>query len=166
MLGKPEVKPIKITIPVRLRLHPLPQRVTASFAGVDIECLQQELFKQLPKQDGQSVIVAVNVTHKHHLLHRGQDAATLCCSWGNGHGIDSATGQLLPTRFVSPCRHGNRRRQRRAATHPAARGVINDPLHTTLYSTGRNVPGCRKHLGGCCAGSRRPGRPQRGAART
>jgi chitinase len=70
----------------RLRLHPYLEMQRGSFAVVDIEFLQRELFKQLPKQDGKLV---VDVTHNTTYYTEGD--ATLCCSWGT-HGIDSATG--------------------------------------------------------------------------
>ena len=62
------------------------RRPAASFAVVDIEFLQKELFKQLPKQDGKLVIAVT-----HNTTYYADGDATVCCSWGT-HGVDSATG--------------------------------------------------------------------------
>jgi chitinase len=60
LLGKPEVKTIKITIPVGYGYVLTSKSNGSSFAVVDIEFLQRELFKQLPKQAGKLVVA---VTH-------------------------------------------------------------------------------------------------------
>ncbi|MBB5328238.1 hypothetical protein HDF14_001844, partial [Edaphobacter lichenicola] len=86
LLGEPKIKPIKITVPVGYGYIITSKSNGGSFAVVDIEFLQRELFKQLPKQDGKLVVA---VTHNTTYYTEGD--ATLCCSWGT-HGIDSATG--------------------------------------------------------------------------
>jgi len=55
-------------------------------AIVDLEFLQQEVFKQLPKQQGALVFVVTRNTAFY-----AMGDATVCCSWGT-HGVDRATG--------------------------------------------------------------------------
>ena len=86
LLGKPEVKPVKITVPVGYGYILTSKKTGASFAVVDLEFLQKELFKQLPKQDGKLVIAVT-----HNTTYYADGDATVCCSWGT-HGVDSATG--------------------------------------------------------------------------
>jgi chitinase len=124
LLGKPKVKPVKITVPVGYGyiltskkggaaawgafvsagtgpppgLIPLPKNFPAAFAVVDIEFLEKELFKQLPKQDGKLVIAVT-----HNTTFYADADATVCCTWGT-HGIDSATGDsfVLSSYLSSP----------------------------------------------------------------
>jgi len=86
LLGKPDVKPVKITVPVGYGYVLTSKKAAASFAVVDLEFVEKELFKQIPKQDGKLLIA---VTHNTTFYSDGD--ATVCCSWGT-HGIDSATG--------------------------------------------------------------------------
>ena len=67
LLGKPEVKPVKIAVPVGYGYILTSKKTGASFAVVDVEFLQKELFQQLPKQQGKLVIA---VTHNTTLLRR------------------------------------------------------------------------------------------------
>jgi chitinase len=86
LLGKPEIKPIKVSIPVGYG-YVLTSKSTGKVAAVvDLEFLQKEIFKQLPKQDGKLVLA---VTHNTTFYAMGD--ATVCCSWGT-HGVDRATG--------------------------------------------------------------------------
>src|SRR5580698_783430 len=86
LLGKPEVKPVKITVPVGYGYILTSKKTRRSFAVVDVEFLQKELFKQLPRQNGK-LIVAMT----HNTTYYSDGDATECCSWGT-HGIDSETG--------------------------------------------------------------------------
>ncbi|HEU5342233.1 glycosyl hydrolase family 18 protein [Edaphobacter sp.] len=85
LLGRPEVKPVKITVPAGYG-YVLTSKRSGTIAIVDLEFLQKELFKRLPKQDGKLVIA---VTHNTAYYALGD--ATVCCSWGT-HGVDRATG--------------------------------------------------------------------------
>ena len=60
LLGQPAVTPVRITIPVGYGYVLTSKTTGNSLAIVDIEFLQRELFKQLPKQEGKLVIA---VTH-------------------------------------------------------------------------------------------------------
>ena len=86
LLGKPEVKPVKITVPAGYGYILTSKKTSASFAVVDVEYLQTELFKQLPKQPGKLVIAMT-----HNTTYYADGDATVCCSWGT-HGVDAATG--------------------------------------------------------------------------
>ena len=86
LLGKPKVKPVKITVPVGYGYILTSKKALAAFAVVDLEFVQKELFKQLPKQEGKLVIALT-----HNTTFYADADATVCCTWGT-HGIDSATG--------------------------------------------------------------------------
>lgn len=86
LLGKPEVKSIKITIPVGYGYILTSKQTGRSFAVVDVEFLQKELFKRLSKQDGK-LVIAMTLNTTYYAL----GDATVCCSWGT-HGVDSTTG--------------------------------------------------------------------------
>jgi chitinase len=86
LLGEPEVKPVKIAVPTGYGYILTSRKSGRSFAIVDVEFLQKELFKQVPRQEGKLVIA---VTHNSAYYALGD--ATVCCSWGT-HGVDAATG--------------------------------------------------------------------------
>ena len=52
LLGKPEVKPVTIAIPAGYGYLLTSKKSGQSFAIVDSEFLQAELFRQIPRQDG------------------------------------------------------------------------------------------------------------------
>ena len=54
------IKPVKITIPAGYGYVLTSKKTGTSFAVVDVNFLQKEIFKQIPKQDGKLVIA---VTH-------------------------------------------------------------------------------------------------------
>jgi chitinase len=86
LLGEPEVKPVKIHVPVGFG-YILTSRKTGGFlAVVDVEFLQKELFRQVARQEGKLVIALT-----HNTAYYALGDATVCCSWGT-HGVDSATG--------------------------------------------------------------------------
>jgi chitinase len=152
LLGRPEVKPVKITIPAGYGYVLTSKRNGGSFAVVDIEFLQRELFKQLPKQDGKLVIAVT-----HNTTYYTESDATLCCSWGT-HGIDSATGNS----FVL----GSYLRNAPAVVEdsdvqPLTQQLaefINDPLHDPLLH-GRNIPIPGNTFDGWLRPASRPGDP-------
>jgi chitinase len=86
LLSRPEIKPVKVTIPVGYGYVLTSKSTGEAAAVVDLEYLQKEIFKQLPKQDGKLVFA---VTHNTTFYAMGD--ATVCCSWGT-HGVDRATG--------------------------------------------------------------------------
>ncbi len=86
MLAKPEVKPVTIGVPAGYGYVLTSKKSGRSFAVVDVEFLQRELFKQIPRQEGKLVIAVT-----HNATYYADGDATECCSWGT-HGVDSATG--------------------------------------------------------------------------
>src|SRR5664279_4783453 len=132
LLGKPELKPVKITVPVGYGYILTSKKTGGAFAVVDVEFLQKELFKQLPKQEGKLVIAMT-----HNTTYYADGDATVCCSWGT-HGVDSTTGtsfvlgsylQAAPTVVED------------GDVQPLTQQLgefINDPLHDPLLH-GRNV---------------------------
>jgi chitinase len=98
LLGKPEVKPVKITVPVGYGYILTSKKTGSSFAVVDVEFLQRELFKQLPRQDGKLVIA---LTHNTTFYSDGD--ATECCSWGPTESIPPPeTPSYLARIFMLP----------------------------------------------------------------
>ena len=152
LLGKPEVKPVKITVPVGYGYVLTSKSNGSSFAVVDIEFLQQELFKQIPKQDGKLVVA---VTHNTTYYTEGD--ATLCCSWGT-HGIDSATGNSF---VLGSYLHAAPAVVEDSDVQPLTQQLaefINDPLHDPLFH-GRNVPVSGNTFGGWMRPASRTGDP-------
>ena len=86
LLRKPEIKHITIAIPVGYGYLLTSKKSGRSFAVVDSEFLQKELFRQIPHEDGK-LIIAVT----HNTTYYAAADATVCCSWGT-HGIDATTG--------------------------------------------------------------------------
>lgn len=86
LLGAPEVKPLKIAVPVGYGYILTSKQSGRSVAVADLEFVQKEIFKQFPKQEGK-LVVAVTLNTTYYAL----GDATVCCSWGT-HGVDSATG--------------------------------------------------------------------------
>jgi chitinase len=141
LLGKPEVKPLKITIPVGYGYILTSKSNGGSFAVVDIEFLQRELFKQLPRQDGKLVVAVTRNT-----TYYTESDATLCCSWGT-HGIDSATGNSF---VLGSYLRGAPALVQDSDVQPLTQQLaelINDPLHDPLFH-GRNVPVSGNTFGG------------------
>jgi chitinase len=136
LLGKPEVKPARITIPAGYGYVLTSKKSGRSFAVVDMDFLQKELFKQIPKQNGKLVIA---VTHNTTFYATGD--ATVCCTWGT-HGVDAATGNSFVAGsylHAAPAVVGDDDVQ--PLTQQLAE-FIKDPLHDPLddpETRGRNV---------------------------
>jgi chitinase len=132
LLGKPDVSPLKITIPVGYGYILTSKKSGRSFAVVDIEFLQKELFKQVPKQDGKLVVA---VTHNTAYYALGD--ATVCCSWGT-HGVDSASGNsFVLASYLGAAPSVVTDEDVQPLTQQLGE-FINDPLHDPLIH-GRNV---------------------------
>jgi chitinase len=153
LLTKPELKPVKITIPAGYGYVLTSKKTGGSLAIVDIEFLQKELFKQLPKQPGRLVIA---VTHNTAYYTEGD--ATLCCSWGT-HGVDSATGNSF---VLGSYLHDAPSVVEDGDVQPLTQQLgefINDPLHDPLLpqaarnakAPGNTFPGWMRmgNEGGC-----------------
>ncbi len=156
LLGKPEVKPLEIAVPAGYGYILTSQKSGRSFAVVDVEFLQKEIFKRLPKQPGK-LIVAIT----HNTTYYGDSDATECCTWGT-HGVDTATGNS----FVL----GSYLRDAPAVVEdndvqPLTQQLgewVNDPLHDPLFHGGarERAPGNRvpawKRLAGVDGGDQGP----------
>ena len=135
LLGKPEVKPVKIAIPTGYGYILTSKKTGGSFAVVDVEFLQKELFKQLPKQEGKLVIAMT-----HNTTYYADGDATLCCSWGT-HGVDSATGNSF---VLGSYLHAAPAVVEDSDVQPLTQQLgefINDPLHDPLFHGRTGVPG-------------------------
>ncbi len=132
LLGKPVVKPVAIRIPAGYGYVLTSKKSGRSFAIVDSEYVQKELFKQVPKQDGRLVIA---VTHNTAFYVTGD--ATVCCSWG-AHGVDSASGNsFVLASFLAAAPSVVEDADVEPLTQQLAE-FVNDPLHDPMIN-GRNV---------------------------
>jgi chitinase len=135
LLGKPEVKPIKITVPIGYGYILTSKKSGLSFAVVDVEFMQKEIFKQIAKQDGKLVIAFT-----HNATYYSDGDATECCSWGT-HGVDSASGNSF---VLGSYLHSAPSVVADSDVQPITQQLaefINDPLHDPLFHGGYNVPG-------------------------
>jgi len=127
LLAKPEVKPLTVSIPVGFGYVLSSKKTGEHVAVADIEFLQKEIFKQLPKQDGKLVMLLV-----HNTTFYADGDATVCCSWGT-HGVDTATGNsfvLATYLHAAPAVVEDRDVQ--PLTQQLAE-FLNDPLHDPLF---------------------------------
>jgi chitinase len=132
LLGQPEVKPLKITVPAGYGYILTSKKTGGTFAVADIEFLQKELFKQLPKQEGKLIIAMT-----HNTTYYADGDATVCCSWGT-HGTDSATGNSF---VLGSYLHAAPAVVEDGDVQPLTQQLgefLNDPLHDPLLH-GRNV---------------------------
>ncbi|HEY9126053.1 MAG TPA: glycosyl hydrolase family 18 protein [Acidobacteriaceae bacterium] len=85
-LAKAEVRPVTVDIPAAngYLLHSRKER--RSFAVVDQEFVERELFRQIGKVDGKLVIAFT-----HNTTYMADADGTICCTWGT-HGVDATTG--------------------------------------------------------------------------
>jgi chitinase len=134
LLGKPEVKPVRISVPVGYGYLLTSKKTGRSLAVVDVEFVQKELFKQLPKLKGKLVIAVTQNTTYYAL-----GDATVCCSWGT-HGVDSATGNSF---VLGSYLHAAPTVVEDGDVQPLTQQLaefVNDPLHDPL-AQGPNVKG-------------------------
>jgi hypothetical protein len=126
LLGQPEVKPLKIAVPAGYGYILTSKKSGRYFGIVDVEFLQRELFRQIPKQDGKLVIAFTRNTAYYAL-----GDATVCCSWGT-HGIDSATGNsFVLASYLNAAPDVVTDSDIQPLTQQLA-GFIKDPLHDPL----------------------------------
>jgi chitinase len=132
LLGKPEVKPVKIALPASHGYILTSRKSGRSLAVADIEFVQKELFKQVPRQEGKLVLA---ITHNAYYYANGE--VSDCCLWGT-HGVDSATGNsfVLGT-YLDAAPAVVEDADVQTLTQQLAE-FLNDPLHDPLVH-GRNV---------------------------
>ncbi|WP_260703220.1 glycosyl hydrolase family 18 protein [Edaphobacter flagellatus] len=127
LLGKPTVKPITVTVPAGFGYVLTSKSEGATAAIVDIEFLQKEIFKQLPKQDGALVFAVTRNTAFY-----AMGDATVCCSWGT-HGVDRASGNsFVLASYLSHAPTVIADKDVQPLTQQLAE-FINDPLFDPLY---------------------------------
>lgn len=85
-LGKPEIKPLTITIPPGYGYVLRSKKSGTKFAVVDVVFLEKQIFQQIPRQDGKLVIAVT-----HNTTFYTDSDATVCCTWGM-HGVDGDSG--------------------------------------------------------------------------
>lgn len=130
MLGKPVVRSIRITVPIGYGYVLSSKKTGQPLAVVDIEFLQRELFRQIPKQDGKLVLA---VTHNTTYYTLGD--ATVCCSWGT-HGVDSTTGNsFVLGSYLHDAPAIVEDNDVQPLTQQLAQ-LINDPMHDPLLPPG------------------------------
>jgi chitinase len=147
LLGKPEVKPVKITVPAGYGYVLTSKKTGESVAVVDVEFLQKEIFQRLSKEPGKLVLAMT-----HNTTYYADGDATVCCSWGT-HGVDSATGNSF---VLGSYLHAAPAVVEDGDVQPLTQQLaefVNDPLHDPLLH-GRNV----KVPGNTFAGWMRPGK--------
>lgn len=135
LFGKPEVKPVTITIPAGYGYILTSKKSGESFAVADVEFVQREIFKQVPKQDGKLVIAVTRNT-----TYYVEGDATECCSWGT-HGVDSATGNSF---VLGSYLHAAPAVVEDKDVQPLTQQLaeyINDPLHDPLLREREKNPG-------------------------
>ena len=134
LLGKPEVRPLKVDVPLGYGYILTSKKEGTSFAVVDAEFLQQAIFKQLPRQEGK-LILAVT----HNTTYYSDGDATECCSWG-AHGVDTATGNsFVLSSYLRAAPAVVRDRDVQPITQQLGE-FINDPLHDPLFQGGHGTP--------------------------
>jgi chitinase len=127
VLGKPVVKPVKIRVPAGYGYVLSSKKTGGKLAVIDIEFLQKEIFKQVPKQN-RNLVIAVT----HNTTYYTEGDATLCCSWGT-HGVDSATGNsFVLGSFLQAAPAVVTDADVQPLTQQLAE-FVNDPLHDPLH---------------------------------
>ncbi|HEV2462535.1 MAG TPA: glycosyl hydrolase family 18 protein [Acidobacteriaceae bacterium] len=127
LLGKPEIRPVTVKIPAGYGYVLISKSTRTTLGMADLEFVQREIFKQIPREDGKLVIA---VTHNTGYYAYGD--ATVCCSFGT-HGVDAATGNS----FVLASDLGAtpplvQQRDIQPLTEQLAEWV-NNPLHDPLF---------------------------------
>ncbi len=127
ILSTAEVKKtINITVP-RASGYVLTSKKTGQSMGIaDLEYVQREVFKQIPKQNGKLIIALT-----HNTAYYAEGDATICCLWGT-HGSDAATGNsFVLASYLSAAPSVVKEQDVQPLTEQLAE-FINDPLHDPL----------------------------------
>ena len=140
-LGQPKVLTVNIDVPVGLGYVLTSKKTGRMLAMVDLRFMQQELFKQLPKDAvaAGTLLVAVARDTTYYV----NADATQCCHWGT-YGVDTSAGARQP--FVLGTYLDPNVADVDADVQPIAQQLarfFRDPLHDPLYrgARGASVPG-------------------------
>ncbi|HVT91592.1 MAG TPA: chitinase [Bryobacteraceae bacterium] len=140
LFGKPEVMPLKVTVPVGAGYVLKSKKEGRSFAVVDVEFLQKEIFRQIPRQPGKLILAVTRNT-----TYYVDGDATICCSWGT-HGVDSATGNsFVLASYLRDAPSIVEDRDIQPVTQQLAE-FVNDPLHNPDTLVQRDGSGSGNHV--------------------
>ena len=137
-LGQPKVLTVNIDVPVGLGYVLTSKKTGRMLAMVDLRFMQQELFKQLPKDAvaAGTLLVAVARDTTYYV----NADATQCCHWGT-YGVDTSAGARQP--FVLGTYLDPNVADVDADVQPIAQQLarfFRDPLHDPLYRGARGAP--------------------------
>lgn len=134
VLGKPEVRPVTVQIPAGYG-YVLTSKSTKTRLGMaDLEYVQREIFKQIPRQEGRLVIAVTANTGYY-----AYGDATVCCTWGT-HGVDEATGNsFVLASYLGATPPLVKMRDVQPLTEQLAEWV-NNPVHDPLFHMDRQHP--------------------------
>jgi chitinase len=134
LLGSPQIKAVTVEIPPRYGYMLTSKRTGTRLGMADVEYVQREIFRQIPRQEGKLVIV---VTHNTGYYTYGD--ATVCCSWGM-HGVDQSTGNsFVLASYLGTTPPLVEERDIQPLTGQLAEWV-NDPLHDPLFHLAYGKP--------------------------
>ena len=137
LLGQPKVVPVKIDVPVGLGYVLTSRKTGRMLAMVDLRFMQQELFKQLPK-DAVAPGTLVLAVARDTTYYVNADA-TQCCRWGT-YGMDTSAGARQP--FVLGTYLDSNVADVDADVQPITQQLarfFRDPLHDPLYRGARGA---------------------------
>lgn len=127
LLGTPQVQAVTVEIPRGYGYMLTSKRTGTQLGMADVEFIQREIFRQIPRQEGKLVIA---VTHNTGYYTYGD--ATVCCSWGT-HGVDASTGNsFVLASYLGATPPLVEERDIQPLTGQLAEWV-NDPLHDPLF---------------------------------
>ncbi|HZU25345.1 MAG TPA: glycosyl hydrolase family 18 protein [Bryobacteraceae bacterium] len=134
LLGRPEVKPVSIIVPVGAGYTLTSKKTGRSLAVVDLEFVQKELFAQVGREEGKLVLAIAHDT----TFYADRDA-TVCCSWGT-HGVDASTqDSFVLASYLDRAPDIVRDQDVQPLTQQLAE-FVNDPLHDPAVYVSR-TPG-------------------------
>ena len=132
LLAKPEVHPLSIAVPLGYGYLLTSKKQGATMAVVDVEFLQKEIFKRLPRQQGKLILALT-----HNTTYYVESDATECCSWGT-HGVDTATGNsFVLASYLRSAPAVIKDSDVQPVTQQLGE-YINDPRHDPLYHGGEH----------------------------
>jgi hypothetical protein len=137
-LGRPTIVPLEIEIPIGRGYVLTSKKTGRMLAVVDLRFMQQEIFKQLPKDavsPGALLLAVVRDT-----TYYVNSDATQCCHWGT-YGVDTSAGARQPFvlgTYLDP-NVVDVDSDVQPITQQLAR-FFRDPLHDPLYRAARGAP--------------------------
>ncbi len=93
LLGRPKVVALKIDVPAGKGYVLTSKKTGRMLAMVDVVFMQQEIFRQLPKEEIGPGMLVIAMTRN--VTYYTSADATECCSWGT-HGVDTTQASRQP----------------------------------------------------------------------